>query len=116
MNTIAMEDSQINYTNWQIFNLYMIKLKGMPNFYNVILTLFQFSVKFNYNSDLTLFHLKVSDTGDGASDGGGIIGIPGIWTAYLQVIPPMTMTAILMHKTRQIKLMTMILNRSNSYP
>ena len=35
--------------------------------YNLILTLFRFSVKFtvkfNHNSDLTLFHLKVSDTG-----------------------------------------------------
>ena len=32
--------------------------------YNLILTLFRFSVtvKFNHNSDLTLFHLKVSDT------------------------------------------------------
>ena len=35
--------------------------------YNLILTLFRFSVKFtvkfNHNSDLTLLHLKVSDTG-----------------------------------------------------
>ena len=31
--------------------------------YNLILTLFRFSVKFNHNSDLTLFYLKVSDTG-----------------------------------------------------
>ena len=35
--------------------------------YNLILTLFRFSVRFtvksNHNADLTLFHLKVSDTG-----------------------------------------------------
>ena len=41
----------------------------MPNFYGLILTLFRFSFKFtvkfktNHNSDLTLIHLKVSDTG-----------------------------------------------------
>ena len=49
----------------------MIKLKWMPNFCNLILTLFRFpvkvSVKFNHNSDLTLFHLKISDTGGSGS-------------------------------------------------
>jgi len=61
MNTIAMVHSQINYTNWQ--NLYVLKFKGMPKFYNLILTLVRFSVKFSHNSDLTLFHLKVLDAG-----------------------------------------------------
>ena len=39
----------------------------LPNFYNLILTLFRFSVyftvKFNHILDLTFFHSKVSDTG-----------------------------------------------------
>ena len=44
-----------------------MKLILSNTLYNLILTLSRFSVKFtvkfNHNSDLTLFHLKVSDTG-----------------------------------------------------